>query len=156
MTQLKTDTANGLYYENPVGTPTTIDMFELNTGLSTVSQQIASFELNDYPNATYPSGPFASFFETSNTQTILANLDNSETLVRQISEAQSIANFNAKDNAELAERTLNNLEQQFLDESSVNLDEEMVYLIQLQQSYSASARMVNVIDEMFDTLLNSA
>ena len=36
--------------------------------------------------------------------------------------------------------------------SGVSLDEEMVNLIKFQQAYAASARMITVIEEMFDVL----
>ncbi len=39
--------------------------------------------------------------------------------------------------------------------SGVNLDEEMSNLIQLQQAYSVAARVVTVIDEMMDTLVQA-
>lgn len=38
--------------------------------------------------------------------------------------------------------------------SSVSIDDEMVSLIQLQQAYAASARLLSVADEMFSTLLS--
>lgn len=38
--------------------------------------------------------------------------------------------------------------------SGVNLDEEAAKMIEFQKSYEASARMIRVADEMFDTVLN--
>ncbi|MBC7293671.1 MAG: hypothetical protein H5T84_06165, partial [Thermoleophilia bacterium] len=38
--------------------------------------------------------------------------------------------------------------------SGVSLDEEMVNLIQYQYAYQAAARVINVVDEMLDTLIN--
>src|SRR5690606_5761692 len=40
--------------------------------------------------------------------------------------------------------------------ASVNLDEEMAVMLELEQSYAASARMLQVIDEMLQTLLSVA
>jgi flagellar hook-associated protein 1 FlgK len=45
------------------------------------------------------------------------------------------------------------LEQRASAVSGVNLDEEMAHMVQLQQAYAASARMVAVTDELFDELL---
>ena len=36
--------------------------------------------------------------------------------------------------------------------SGVSLDEEMINLIKFQQAFAASARMITVIEEMFDVL----
>jgi flagellar hook-associated protein FlgK len=49
---------------------------------------------------------------------------------------------------------LNQLENQRLSISGVNLDEEMVHMIQFQQAYNASARMITVMDEMLDIIVN--
>jgi flagellar hook-associated protein 1 len=40
--------------------------------------------------------------------------------------------------------------------SGVNMDEELINLTVAQQAYAASARVINVIDEMLDTLMNMA
>jgi len=39
--------------------------------------------------------------------------------------------------------------------SSVNLDEELATLMTLQQAYSVSARLITIVDEMFDQLVNA-
>lgn len=53
------------------------------------------------------------------------------------------------------EETLQSLlEQRFLDESSVNIDEELGFLIVVQTAYAASARVINAVDELFKELLN--
>ena len=47
------------------------------------------------------------------------------------------------------------LQTQFLDESGVNLDEELGHLIVAQTAYSASARVLTAVDELFQELLNA-
>jgi flagellar hook-associated protein 1 FlgK len=47
------------------------------------------------------------------------------------------------------------LQRQFLDESGVNIDEELGNLIVVQTAYSASARVLNAINELFDELLRA-
>lgn len=37
--------------------------------------------------------------------------------------------------------------------SGVNIDEELAYLIQIQNAYSASARIVSTVNELFDDLM---
>ena len=49
---------------------------------------------------------------------------------------------------------LTQLENQRSSVSGVSLDEEMTNLIQYQHSYDAAARLVNVADQMFQTVLN--
>jgi flagellar hook-associated protein 1 FlgK len=38
--------------------------------------------------------------------------------------------------------------------SGVNLDEEMVSLVQFQRAYQAASKLVQVVDDMLDTLIN--
>jgi flagellar hook-associated protein 1 FlgK len=48
----------------------------------------------------------------------------------------------------------NFIEGQRLAVSEVSLDEEMINMVQFQQSYNASAKMITVIDDMLTTLIN--
>jgi flagellar hook-associated protein 1 len=47
------------------------------------------------------------------------------------------------------------LQKQLLNDSSVNLDEELGTLVVMQTAYAASARVVNAVNDMFDELLNA-
>lgn len=47
------------------------------------------------------------------------------------------------------------LETQFLNDSAVNIDEELGNLIVVQTAYSASARVLTAVDELFQELLNA-
>ena len=75
--------------------------------------------------------------------------------------AQKLINDHTQDlvsvqNRQADERSLQGLlEQQYLDTSAVNIDEELGFLIQVQTAYSASARVVTAIDEIFTELLNA-
>ncbi len=65
------------------------------------------------------------------------------------------ASSNAKvvsDNAELSKDTLQMTEQRYLQDTGVNLDEELANLQVLQNAYAASARLITVIQTLFDTL----
>ena len=54
------------------------------------------------------------------------------------------------------EKTLKEiLQRQLLDESGVNLDEELGHLIVVQTAFAASARVISAIDELFHELLNA-
>lgn len=48
-----------------------------------------------------------------------------------------------------------NLETRYSDTSSVNIDQEMARLIQIQSAYAANARVFTVCKEMLDTLMNT-
>lgn len=65
------------------------------------------------------------------------------------------ASTNAKvitDNAALSADTLSMTEQRYLQDTGVNLDEELATLQVLQNAYAASARLMTVIQTLFDTL----
>ena len=49
---------------------------------------------------------------------------------------------------------LSDMESRFLNTSGVNLDEELSNLLVYQRSYQASARIVSVVDELLQTLVN--
>ncbi len=66
---------------------------------------------------------------------------------------QSEAHATADRAAEFEGSFLETLEQRFLNESAVDLDEEIADLTVLQKSYSSSARLIQALDEMFDELL---
>ncbi len=104
------------------------------------------------------SGDFVSFrFENlgaganinSNIELSLTPKDYSQKIVNE--NAQQLALINARGEDEDSLRGL--LEQQLSDQSGVNVDEELGYLIVVQTSFSASARVVNAVGEIFDELL---
>jgi flagellar hook-associated protein 1 FlgK len=45
------------------------------------------------------------------------------------------------------------LQQRFNEDSSVNIDEEMAHLLNLQNAYAANARVLGAVKEMLDALL---
>ena len=66
-----------------------------------------------------------------------------------------VASTNAKvvsDNAKLNADTLKMTEQRYHQDTGVNLDEELANLQVLQNAYAASARLITVIQTLFDTL----
>ena len=71
-----------------------------------------------------------------------------------------ILSFNASETA-AADDTLNfqsfffeDLQAKFLSEAGVNMDEELANMTVFQNAYNASARLVQTVDEMLDTLLS--
>ncbi|HEY8191905.1 MAG TPA: flagellar basal body rod C-terminal domain-containing protein, partial [Alphaproteobacteria bacterium] len=81
-----------------------------------------------------------------------ANLiDYAQKLVNRQSEEINTVEARVKD--ETSFRDL--LQRRLLDESGVNLDEELSNLIVIQTAYAAAARVVSAIGKQFDDLLNS-
>ena len=50
--------------------------------------------------------------------------------------------------------TIQQLQQQKASYSGVSVDEEMTNVIKYQQSYTASAKLISIADQMLQTLLN--
>lgn len=68
-------------------------------------------------------------------------------------QSETLRNVESQQTEEISFRDV--MEQELLNESGVNLDEELAALIQVQTAFSASARVVGELDQMFDELLNS-
>ncbi len=68
-------------------------------------------------------------------------------------QSQELTVQTARRNDEQSLREL--LNTQLLDESAVNIDEELGHLILVQTAYSASARVLSAVDELFQELLNA-
>lgn len=66
--------------------------------------------------------------------------------------AQELALLQQREEDENSLRLL--LDQQLLNDSGVNIDEELGFLIVIQAAYSASARVISVVDEIFEDLLS--
>ena len=58
-------------------------------------------------------------------------------------------------NSESFQLVINQLDKQLTEKSGVSVDEEMVNIIKFQRSYDAAAKLIQVADEMFQTLLNA-
>ena len=66
---------------------------------------------------------------------------------------QGEAASNASNLAQGQDVVVNALKQRFSDDSGVNVDQEMAYLIQLQTAYGANARVMTAVRDMIDELL---
>lgn len=64
----------------------------------------------------------------------------------------SIATQNLRDDQEQYRATL---EKQLLDQSAVNIDEELANMIVIQNAYAAAARAISTVNDMFNELLDS-
>ena len=61
----------------------------------------------------------------------------------------------ATNSAEVKNALLMQTSQALSNETGVNIDEELSLLLQYEQAYQASARLIKAVDEMLATLLNA-
>jgi flagellar hook-associated protein 1 FlgK len=78
-------------------------------------------------------------------------LDYSQKLVNEQSQEAVLTTARQADSASLKET----LQKQLLDESGVNIDEELASLIQVQTAYTAAARVITAVNQLFDDLLDA-
>lgn len=74
--------------------------------------------------------------------------------LRQIISDQGAAAVSAANLKQGQDIVFSSLRERFNSLSGVNIDEEMANLLTLQNSYSANARVLSVVKEMYDALLN--
>lgn len=75
------------------------------------------------------------------------------TFLRQVISQQGEAASSATNLQQGQDVVLSALQQRFNNGSSVNVDQEMANLLTLQNSYSANARVLSAVKDMFDTLM---
>jgi flagellar hook-associated protein 1 len=75
--------------------------------------------------------------------------------VGQVLSTQGAAAASAKSLADGQDVVVNSLQQSFNAASGVNIDNEMANLLTLQNAYSANARVLTTIDQMFNTLVQA-
>lgn len=78
-------------------------------------------------------------------------IDFAQKIVNEHSQESILVSSRIEDEDSLREA----LETQFLNDSAVNIDEELGNLIVAQTAYSASARVLTAVDELFQELLNA-
>ncbi len=108
-----------------------------------------------------PAGAIGS--SNGNARALLALRDAATVAGRTATDAwsQSLADIgvrvqSAQSSADLASSAADQAEQTRASQSGVNLDEEAARLIQFQQSYQAAAKVLQVAQALFDTLLQTA
>jgi flagellar hook-associated protein 1 FlgK len=74
---------------------------------------------------------------------------------KQFISQQGEAATAAKQLADGQSVVLNTLQKKVIDASGVNIDDEMAHLLALQNAYSANARVMSSIKQMYDTLLQA-
>jgi flagellar hook-associated protein 1 FlgK len=75
--------------------------------------------------------------------------------VKQFTGLQGEAASAAQQLAEGQDVVLSTLQKKFNDTSGVNMDDEMAHLLALQNAYAANARVMSVVKEMYQTLMQA-
>ena len=117
--------------------PAVGDRFSVNYNTGGVSDNRNALAMSDLQ--------FAKLIEGSSYQDVYG------TLVSNVGTATNVAQINAQASQAVLDVSVNQRDSI----SGVNLDEEATKLVQYQQAYSASAKLVSVSQTIFDTLLQS-
>jgi flagellar hook-associated protein 1 FlgK len=132
----------------------------VNPGENTVIMKIINYTFGRYKDAA--STPNAAFnFNNVGSQenidySILGNSDATlEEFARAMLDNQASDYTLVKNTNETEEQYTNEVTKRLADSSSVNTDLELSRMIEFQRTYSASAKMINTLDELFRDLLNS-
>lgn len=113
------------------------------TGEAGFADQLIGFlDRMNAPVATDPSAGITGSYSVS---------EYSESSIGWLESLRSRASAAADGKGALFER----LQSSLSSKTGVNMDEEMAILVELEQSYQASARIVQALDEMMQTLLNA-
>ncbi|MGE0285707.1 MAG: flagellar hook-associated protein FlgK [Bradyrhizobium sp.] len=110
----------------------------------------ANFVLNQLSSGTFRYSPKTGIGTTGTPFT--GTLTN---FVRQILSQQGEAATAAKQLSDGQDVVLNTLKEKVTSISGVNIDQEMAHLLALQNAYSANARVMSSIKQMYDTLIQA-
>jgi len=142
---------NNLFPANPVGEPIHFGFNANITGLVQEGDEF-TFEFNSDGRSDSRNGVVLSDLQITNV--ISDNTSFSESYSRLVEGVGSITS-RAQINRDSAEILLRNSEDAVLSISAVNLDEEAARLIQFELAYNASAQVIQVAQQIFDTLIGT-
>jgi len=135
---------------------TNINFFEgYENGVLKINSEILldSNKIAISSDGTQGNGDIAIQIAELNSQKLLNGLslsDNYSALVSEIGNNK----LSADQQAESSQLILQQLEQQKMSYSGVSIDEEMTNMLIFQRSYDASAKLIQIADEMLETLLS--
>lgn len=130
-------------------------LFGSATPITSVDYQSEEYQVTGVGSGTYVPFRYANLGQGANISTGLVSGDTLVDYAQKMITAQS-QDLNAVNQSYEDEDTLRDLlETRLLNESAVNIDEELSNLILVQTAYSAAARTVTAVDELFEELLNA-
>lgn len=166
---------SGIYTTNSAGANTVFGPGTIPNGVNIVSALFGSFstgptqDLSPLTNVNYQSQTNASLTPPIPTLSFRSDLlgpganistdiigsvrlvDFSQKMVNEQSQQIIITQSRKADEQALQDI----LQEQLLNESAVNLDEELANLVVVQTAYAAAARVVNAVNSLFEELLNA-
>jgi flagellar hook-associated protein 1 len=110
----------------------------------------SSFMLNQLTNASFTYGA-----QTGTGSTGAPFKGNLLSYMRQFVSQQGAAADSAKQLADGQNVVLNTLDKKMADTSGVNMDDEMAHLLALQNAYSANARVMSTVNELYKSLMQA-
>ncbi|QUS40990.1 flagellar hook-associated protein FlgK [Tardiphaga alba] len=110
----------------------------------------SSYMLNQLNNASFTYGA-----QTGTGSTSAPFTGNLLSYMRQFVSQQGSAAESAKQLADGQNVVLNTLDKKMADASGVNMDDEMAHLLALQNAYSANARVMSTVNELYKSLMNA-
>jgi flagellar hook-associated protein 1 FlgK len=133
-----------------LGDPSRSIVFSTNPLTAAGDTTRANFVLDQLQNGSYRYSPQTGIGTTGAPFT--GTLTN---FAKQFISQQGEAATAAKQLADGQSVVLNTLQKKVTDASGVNIDDEMAHLLALQNAYSANARVMSSIKQMYDTLIQA-
>ena len=133
-----------------LGDPSRTIIFSTSPPTASGDTTRSDFILNQLSSGTYRYSPQTGIGTTA--APFSGTLSN---FARQFISQQGEAATAAQQLAEGQNVVLNTLQQKVTASSGVNIDDEMAHLLALQNAYSANARVMSSIKQMYDTLIQS-
>ncbi|MCP4620062.1 MAG: flagellar hook-associated protein FlgK [Bradyrhizobium sp.] len=133
-----------------LGDPSRMVVYSTNPVTPAGDTVRANFVLNTLSSGTFQYTPQTGIGTTGAPFT--GTLTN---FIRQILSQQGEAATAAKQLADGQDVVLNTLKEKVTSISGVNIDDEMAHLLALQNAYSANARVMSSIKQMYDTLIQA-
>lgn len=142
---------NNLFDTNPVGEPV---HFGFEIEIDGLVQNGDEFTVKFNQDGTSDSRNGVGLGNLQTKDTINGNASYSGAYATLVEEVGSITS-RAQINKESSEVLLRNSKDAVVSSSGVNLDEEAAALIQYELAYNASAKVIQVARDIFDTLINT-
>lgn len=131
-----------------INDPSKLVVYDTNTLAGDTTR--SSFMLNQLTNASFTYGAQAGVGSASSP--FKGNL---LSFMRQFVSQQGAAADSAKQLADGQNVVLNTLDKKMADTSGVNMDDEMAHLLALQNAYSANARVMSTVNDLYKSLMQA-